>query len=121
MNLIHELQGQGFPLHKGTPKVVCRTFEDNMSCIEIATNHKTRPRTKHLSVRLHHFRSHIVNKTITIEHISTKEQLADMFTKPLALELFTKFRDRLMSWGPNTSSFTPRGSVQLLAKSLRRI
>jgi hypothetical protein len=29
-------------------------------------------------------------KTITMEHISTKEQLADMFTKPLPLAHFRK-------------------------------
>ena len=97
MHLIKELRDNGFPLHTPTPNVVCRTFEDNKSCIEIATNHKTRPRTKHLSVRLHHFRSH-VGKTINIEHINTKEQIADMFTKPLPLDQFTKLRDRLMNW-----------------------
>jgi hypothetical protein len=101
MNLINELREKGFHLHHPTPKVVCQTFEDNKSCIEIATNHRTLPRTKHLSVRLHHFRSHVVQRTITIEHISTKEQLADMFTKPLALDQFCKLRDQLMLWAPD--------------------
>jgi hypothetical protein len=101
MNLINELRSKGFHLHRATPKVVCRVFEDNKSCIEIATNHRTRPRTKHLSVRLHHFRSHVVRKTITIEHISTTEQLADMFTKPLARDQFRKLRNQLMSWPPD--------------------
>jgi hypothetical protein len=98
MNLIHELKANGFKVHTDTPKVRCRVFEDNKSCIEIATNHKTRPRTKHLSVRLHHFRSHVVDRTITIEHISTKEQIADMFTKPLPRAQFIKLRDSMMSW-----------------------
>ena len=98
MNLMNELRQRGFHLHSGTPKVVCRTFEDNRSCIEIATNHKTRPRTKHLSVRLHHFRSHIVRGDITIEHVSTKEQIADIFTKPLPRDQFIKLRNKLMSW-----------------------
>ena len=98
MNLVNELKGRGFELNTGVPRVVCRTFEDNQSCIEIATNHKTRPRTKHLSVRLHHFRSKIVDGTITIEHISTKEQIADIFTKPLPRGQFMKLRDTLMCW-----------------------
>lgn len=100
MNLMNELKRNGFKLHPSLPTVRCRTFEDNKSCIEIATNHKSRPRTKHLSVRLHHFRSHI-GKTINIEHISTKEQIADMFTKPLPLDQFVKLRDRLMGWKTN--------------------
>jgi hypothetical protein len=99
MNLLNEFKDKGFPVHSSTPKVVCRVFEDNKSCIEIATTHRTRPKEpKQLSVRLHHFRSHIVMKTITIEHISTKEQLTDMFTKPLPLAQFRKLRNRLMSW-----------------------
>lgn len=100
INLLNELKIRSFAFNQAIPVVKCRTFEDNMSCIEIATNHRTRPRTKHLSVRLHHFRSHIVAKTISIEHISTKEQIADMFTKPLPRPQFVKLRDRLMGWDP---------------------
>ena len=88
MNLIQELRSNDIPINYGTPTVWCRTFEDNKSCIEIATNHKTRPCTKHLSVRLHHFRSHVINKSITIEHIKTTHQLSDVFTKPLPTPQF---------------------------------
>ena len=62
INLLEELKGQGFCIHAATTNDKCKTFEDNKSCIEIAKNHKTRPQTKHLLVRLHHFRSHIVRK-----------------------------------------------------------
>jgi hypothetical protein len=116
MHLMQELKEKQFDLFLPTPKVVCRTFEDNQSCIEIATNHKTRPRTKHLSVRLHHFRSHVVAKSITIEHISTKEQIADMFTKPLARPQFCKLRDRLMGWPLSPS----RGSVRIMKETAGR-
>ena len=46
------------------------------SCIEITTKHCTRPRTKKIFVRLLHICSHVVRKTITIYHISTKDQIA---------------------------------------------
>ena len=98
------------------PQVVCKVFEDNRSCIEIATNHRTRPRTKHLSVRLHHFRSHVVAKTITIRHISTKHQIADMFTKPLPRDQFHVLRSRLMNW-----SFPRCEGVKEKPTSVRRI
>ena len=98
LNLMNELKEQKFSFNHSIPKIKCRVFKDNMSCIEIAMNHRTRPRTKHLSVRLHHFRSHVINKTISIEHISTKEQIADMFTKPLPRAQFQKLCDRLMCW-----------------------
>jgi hypothetical protein len=98
INLMNELKNRGFHLSTATPTVICKTFEDNQSCIEIATNHRTRPRTKHLSVRLHHFRSHILNKTISIEHVSTKKQVADIFTKPLPRDQFRILRVPLMGW-----------------------
>jgi hypothetical protein len=98
INLMNELTSRKFNFPFPTPTVRCKVFEDNMSCIEIATNHRSRSRTKHLSVRLHHFRSHILNKTITIEHINTKEQSAGMFTKPLGREQFGKLRTKLMRW-----------------------
>ena len=98
MNLITELRSNGFPALHTTPNVICRVFEDNKSCLEIATNHKSRPRTKHLSVRLHHFRSYVKAKLINIEHISTKDQIADIYTKPLPRQQFRVLRDQLMGW-----------------------
>ena len=98
IHLMEDLKSHGFPMHNSTPKIRCRTFEDNKSCISLALSHRTRPRTKHLSLRLHHFRSHIVNKTVTVEYVSTHDQIADIFTKPLAKPQFCKLRDILMSW-----------------------
>ena len=98
IHLLDDLKSNALPIHGSTPIVKCRTFEDNMSCVKMANNHKNRPRTKHLSLRLHHFRSHIIRKIITVEHISTKEQIADIFTKPLPKHQFCKLRDPLMSW-----------------------
>jgi hypothetical protein len=105
MNLLNELTNRGFPINPDVPIIRCKVFEDNQSCIEIATNHRTRPRTKHLSIRLHHFRSFVVNKLISIQHVNTREQLADMFTKPLPRDQFQKLSNRLMGWRPS-----PRGS-----------
>ena len=61
MDLLQELKTKGFIFNVNVPQINCKVFEDNKSCIEIATNHRTRSRTKHLSVRLHHFGSHIVS------------------------------------------------------------
>ena len=98
LQLLDELKANGLPVHSNTPKFVCKTFEDNQSCINIATEHKSRPRTKHFALKLHHFRSYVVNKTIEIEHISTKEQIADIFTKPIPKLQFEYLRRKLMHW-----------------------
>jgi hypothetical protein len=42
-----------------------------------------------------------VNKLISIQHVNTREQLADMFTKPLPQDQFQKLSNRLMGWRPS--------------------
>jgi len=73
-------------------------FEDNAGALRLAVEPKYRPRTKHICVKYHHFRQYAKNKTITIKAISTNEQQADIFTKPLALDKFRKFRKDIMGW-----------------------
>ena len=73
-------------------------FEDNAGALQLATELKYRPRTKHICVKYHHFRQHVKNKTIYIKAINTNEQQADIFTKPLSLEKFKKFRKLIMGW-----------------------
>ena len=87
-----------FPLNTNTTTVHCQVFEDNIGALEIATNHKYRPRTKHLNIRLHHFRSYVQDGTINISKIDTSNQLADIFTKPLALSRFQKLRKQIIGW-----------------------
>ena len=96
--VLQELDTNGALSYKGLPTILCKTFEDNMSCLKIDTDHMTRPRTKHIPLRLHHFRSHVVNKTIQIEYISTKNQITDMLSKPLPKPQFELLRNMLMKW-----------------------
>ena len=99
MNLHKELIENGFHVKTPTAKVHCKLFEDNTGAIEIARTEKYRPRTKHLNCRLHHFRYYVdVLKEITIHKIDTKEQPADMLTKPLNKESLTKFRKLVLGW-----------------------
>ena len=98
-NLLLELHGCNFPIPFTKPQVVCRTFEDNTACIEVAqSDHKIQPRTKHISVRLFHFRDHVKKGLITIEHVPSKYQLADIFTKPLPREQYMRLRDQILGW-----------------------
>ena len=80
MTLLEELKEQGFPVDKTKASIQCKVFEDNSGAIEIATNHKWRPRTKHLNCRLHHFWSYVPH-SISIQHIPTDKQPADILTK----------------------------------------
>ncbi len=57
MNLIEELRNYGVDLIKNQPILQCKVFEDNAGAIELAKLPKLRPRTKHMAIQYHHFRS----------------------------------------------------------------
>ena len=80
------------------PIVKCKVFEDNESCIAIAKSGKFSPRTRHIAIKYHHFREYVKKGIIQIHSIDTKEQTADIFTKPLSADLFKYLRGKLMGW-----------------------
>lgn len=71
-------------------------FVDNQSTIKLSNNPEFHKRTKHIDDRFHFIRDVVDRKIIIdINYISTKEQLADMFTKPLSKQRFLYIRDNL--------------------------
>jgi hypothetical protein len=83
MWLLEEVQARGIKGNAKPCKVHCRVFKDNEGAIEIATVPKKRPRTKHLNIKYHHFREEVKKGTVSICHVRTEKQMADMLTKPL--------------------------------------
>jgi hypothetical protein len=104
INLTNELREQGVDLVASQPQITCQIFEDNAGAIELAKLPKLRPRTKHLAIQYHHFRSWTVkglngeDPKIKINYISTALQEADIMTKPLAKQQFELLRKRLSGW-----------------------
>ena len=76
----------------------CTVWEDNESCITVAESPKFTPPTKHIAIKYHHFRSFVADETIIISSIDTKEQLADIFTKPLPEKIFYHLWRQFMGW-----------------------
>jgi hypothetical protein len=56
---------------------------DNKRAIKLANNPVNHSRTKHIDIRHHFLRDHEAKVDITLSHVSTDKQLADIFTKPL--------------------------------------
>ena len=68
---------------------------DNTSAINIAKNPIQHSRTKHIEIRHHFIRDHVSRGSIELKFVGTKDQLADIFTKPLAEDQFCRIRREL--------------------------
>jgi hypothetical protein len=68
---------------------------DNESAIRLADNPVEHNRTKHIDIRHHFLRDHQQKGDIDIFHISTENQLADIFTKLLDEKTFCTLRSEI--------------------------
>ena len=75
-----------------------KVYEDNNACLKFARLPRLTPRTKHIAVPYHWFRSKVEQLEISIKPINTVDQLADQFTKPLTTNKFIQARKTLMGW-----------------------
>ncbi|KAJ9547080.1 hypothetical protein OSB04_019623 [Centaurea solstitialis] len=66
---------------------------DNTSAIAIANNPVLHSKTKHIEVRYHFIRDHVMNGDIELHFVPTEYQLTDLFTKPLdEVTLFSTYK-----------------------------
>ena len=70
--------------------------EDNQACIQFTKNPGDHMRTKHIDVRACFVRQWVEHGELVLEHVDTKEQLADIFTKALDVNQFKFLRDHLV-------------------------
>jgi hypothetical protein len=57
---------------------------DSQSCIALLNNQRFSHRTKHFDTRYHFIRDNVQKGIIRLEYVTTTENTADLFTKPLA-------------------------------------
>ena len=74
---------------------VLTLYCDNMSAINISKNPIQHSRTKHIDIRHHFIRDLVEDKVVTLEHVATDNQLADIFTKALDANKFETLRGKL--------------------------
>ena len=68
---------------------------DNTSAINLSKNPVQHSRTKHIDIRHHFIRELVENNVIILEYVTTENQLADIFTKPLDFVRFDFLRKSL--------------------------
>ena len=74
---------------------VLTLYCNNMSAINISKNPIQHSRTKHIDIRHHFIRDLVEDKVVTLEHVATDNQLADIFTKALDANKFETLRGKL--------------------------
>ncbi len=97
MTVMDELN-KVFPLQMNTPDFFCKVWEDNQSCISMATSQKFTPQPKHIALKYHHFKQYVESDRIEINYVHTEQQQADILTKPVRVDLFPKLRYMSMGW-----------------------
>ncbi|GKB86161.1 zinc finger, CCHC-type containing protein [Tanacetum coccineum] len=86
-NLVKELTGQ-----QVEPTTL---FVDNKSAIALMKNPVSHGRSKHINIHFHFIRECVKQRKIIVEHVNSKDQRADLFTKALALVKFIEMRNKL--------------------------
>jgi hypothetical protein len=82
---------------------------DNISSILLTNNPVYHARTKHIEMHCHFISEKVLAKEIDLIHVSTKDQVIDIFTKALGTDKLRKFRKML---GVLEVDLSVRGSVE---------
>ena len=83
----------GFLQHKqdGPTKIFC----DSMSAIDLTKNLVFHGRSKYIDIKYHFIRELVREQEIAIDYCRSEDQVADILTKPLKLEMFMKLKKML--------------------------
>ena len=65
---------------------------DNKSAIELAKNPVHHERSKHIDVRFHFIREHVKEKNVHLRHVASRDQVADVLTKPMSKALLDTYK-----------------------------
>lgn len=84
------MEGMGYKMDE--PTVI---YGDNQGALSLAKNPIDHQRTKHIDVKYHFTRDKVEEKVIDLRYVSSAEQTADIFTKPLIKKIFEYHREKL--------------------------
>ena len=74
-----------------------KLYCDNQGAIDLAYNPEHHQKTKHIDRRHFYVRELVERGQLEVPYVKTAENLADFFTKPLAVKTFRAMRDRIMN------------------------
>eukprot|EP00253_Pinus_taeda_P012207 PITA_12207 len=68
---------------------------DNTSVINISKNPVMHSKIKHIPIKYHFLREQVLEQKVKLEYVPSKEQVADILSKPLPRETFEYLRQKL--------------------------
>lgn len=68
---------------------------DNSTTIDISKNPIFHSKTKHISSKYNFLKEKVEAKEVRLVYVNPKEQITDIFTKPLTRETFEYLREKL--------------------------
>ena len=68
---------------------------DNTSIISVSKNLVFHSKTKHIPIKYHFLREQVTNTVVSLHYIPSKDQIVDIFTKPLEKSQFEYLRQKL--------------------------
>ena len=77
--------------HESPPVLWC----DNIGATFLSSNPVFHARTKHIEVDFHFIRERVAQRRLQVKFIASRDQPADIFTKPLPLPLFQECKRNL--------------------------
>ncbi len=84
-------------------------YYNNINSVLLANNQVYHARTKHIEVHYHFIREKVLAKEIDLIHVSTEDQVVDIFTKALGTDKLKNFQKMLSVLEVDLSL---RGSVE---------
>jgi len=84
--LIEELTEESIP---------AQLYVDNQSSIRLIKTGQMQSKSKHINIRYHIVSQAYESEEFKLFYCETGKQLADIFTKPLKIDLFTRFRSAI--------------------------
>ncbi|GKB79060.1 hypothetical protein Tco_0945955 [Tanacetum coccineum] len=77
-----------YNIHLNDVPIMC----DNKGAIDLSKNPVQHSRTKHIEIRHHFLRDNVQKGNNSIENVTSKDNIADILTKPLKCEVFNYLR-----------------------------
>ena len=78
-----------------------RIYEDNQACALWCVNPIQHSRQKHIDIAHHAIREWVAAKIIDVQYVPSRDQMADIFTKPLPKDAHTRMMYLIMGNNPD--------------------